>query len=83
MSFDLKEEESIKNKVYKWSGIIKALETSKEKLHVYFLTTSSSRHEDLQEFIHDTLTWKDDTLAVEIVQEENAEAVVTLYSSKT
>jgi hypothetical protein len=74
LSFDLKEEESIKSKVYKWSGIIRALETSKEKLHVYFLTTSLSRHGNLQEFIHDTLTLEDDSLAVEIVREEDAEA---------
>jgi Protein of unknown function (DUF3037) len=74
LSFDLKEVESIKSKVYKWSGIIKALETSKEELHVYFLTTSPSHHEDLQAFIHDTLTMKDKILSVEVVQEENADA---------
>lgn len=74
LSFDLKSEDAIKGKVYKWSGIIKALESSQEKLHLYFLTTSPSEHKDLGTFIKDTLTHKEDILAVEIVNEESAEA---------
>jgi len=76
LSFDLKSEDAIKGKVYKWSGIIKALETSQERLHLYFLTTSPHEHGDLTAFIKDTLTLKDDNLAVEIVEEDRAEAFV-------
>jgi len=74
LSFDLKSEDAIKGKVYKWSGIIKALETSQEKLHLYFLTTSPSEHKDLEAFIKDTLTLNEDVLAVEIVDEHDAES---------
>lgn len=80
LSFDLKSEDAIKGKVYKWSGIIKALEASKEKIHLYFLTTSPSEHKDLSNFIKDTLTLKDDVLAVEIVNEDSAEAFAVKVS---
>jgi hypothetical protein len=76
LSFDLKSEDAIKSKVYKWSGIIKALETSQEKLHLYFLTTSPHAHKDLTTFIKDTLTLEEDKLAVEIVEEDKAEVFV-------
>lgn len=74
LSFDLKSVDSIKSKVYKWSGIIKALQTAQEKLHVVFLTTEPQDHEDLRLFISETLTLKQDNLEVEIVEEGEADS---------
>lgn len=74
LAFNLKTEEAIRNKVYKWSGIIRELETAKEEVHLYFLTTSPQEHRELKSFIEDTLTHKDDKLRVDIIKEEEAEA---------
>jgi len=48
-----KTEEAIKSKVYRWSGIIRELETTKEEVHVYFLTTSL-RHTNLTSLLGHT-----------------------------
>ena len=50
LSLDLKTEDSIKSKVYKWSGIIRELETAEEKIHLYFLTSNPKEHEELTSF---------------------------------
>lgn len=76
LSLDLKSVDSIKSKVYKWSGILKALQTAREELHVVFLTTSPQDHEDLQSFIDETLTLKEGNLIVEVVEENDAEKFV-------
>lgn len=73
LSFDLKKDDAIKNKVYKWSGIIKELETSKEKMNLYFLTTSPKTNDQLNSFIKDTLSQADDSIKVTIVTEDEAE----------
>jgi len=72
LSFDLRSDDSIKSKVYKWSGIIKALQTAEEELHVVFLTTRP-HHGELQSFIEETLTLNEKKLTVEIVDEAGAE----------
>jgi len=76
LSLDLKSEDAIKNKVYKWSGIIKALETSKEEIHLYFLTTTPNIHTELSSFINETLTVNEKALSVEVISENNAEDFV-------
>ncbi|WP_114939437.1 DUF3037 domain-containing protein [Mucilaginibacter endophyticus] len=73
LSFDLKKDDAIKNKVYKWSGIIKELESSKEKINLYFLTTSPKANEHLKSFIKDTLSQSDADINVTIVTENEAE----------
>ncbi|HEV7332714.1 MAG TPA: DUF3037 domain-containing protein [Flavisolibacter sp.] len=73
LAFDLKSEDAIKSKVYKWSGIIRELETAKENVHVYFLTTSPKEHSELKSFIRETLTVKDGKLIVDIVEEKEAD----------
>ncbi|WP_342646632.1 DUF3037 domain-containing protein [Mucilaginibacter sp. CSA2-8R] len=73
LSFDLKKDDAIKNKVYKWSGIIKELESSKEKINLYFLTTSPKTNEQLSSFIKDTLSQSDDDIKVTIITENEAE----------
>lgn len=77
LSFDLKSVDNIKNKVYKWSGILNELEKSKEDLHIYFLTSNSSKHKSVQKFIDDTFIQRSSkSLKVSIVKEADAEAFV-------
>ena len=75
LSFDLKKAENIKSKVYKWSGILKALEASAEKMSLYFLTTSPKVNDpNINEFIKATLTDHGmDNIKVTIVTESGAE----------
>jgi Protein of unknown function (DUF3037) len=74
LSFDLKKTDSIKNKVYKWSGILSELENSNEKLHLYFLTVSPSRNRTIKKFIEDTLKRQGKKIQVSIVTEKQAES---------
>ena len=55
LSFDLKRIDSIRNKVYKWSGILSELENSDQELHLYFLTVSPEKNKSLNKFIEDTI----------------------------
>jgi len=73
LSFDLKKDDSIKNKVYKWSGIIKELQSSNEKMNLYFLTVSPKSNKDLDGFIKHTLSQTSDEVNVTIVTESEAE----------
>jgi hypothetical protein len=74
LSLDLKRTEAIKNKVYKWKGILSELEDSHEKLHLYFLTVSPSRNKGIKKFIHDTLpTINKKTLQVTLIDIKEAD----------
>lgn len=74
LSFDLKREESIKNKVYKWSGILNELNNSNEELFIHFLTVSPSKHKSIQKFIDDTFLQKElKSIKVSLVKEDEAE----------
>jgi hypothetical protein len=72
LSFDLKRTDSIKSKVYKWSGILSELENSNESLHIYFLTVSPSRNRTIKKFIEDTLNRQGKKIQVSIVTEKQA-----------
>jgi len=74
LSFDLKRTDSIKNKVYKWSGILSELENSNESLHLYFLTVSPSKNKTIKKFIEDTLNRQSERIQVSIVTEKQAES---------
>jgi hypothetical protein len=73
LSLDLKKEDSIKNKVYKWSGKIKELSSAHEKMNLYFLTTSPKANAELNDFIKHTLLQNNDEVNVTIVREDEAE----------
>jgi hypothetical protein len=75
LSFDLKKVDSIKSKVYKWSGVLKELETSKEQMKLYFLTTTPKGDDaELGDFIKSTLTDIDtDKIEVSVITEAEAE----------
>lgn len=75
LSFDLKQVETIKNKVYKWSGILHELETSFEPLKVVLLTTRPKQNDsELIDFIDSTFKEHNkDKLEISLVTEDNAE----------
>lgn len=73
LSFDLKREEAIKNKVYKWSGILGELETTRESINLYLLTTNPKK-KHLRKFISDKLSLNPTkNLKVNIVAEKDAD----------
>lgn len=75
LSFDLKRIDSIKNKVYKWSGILGELETSSQNINLYLLTTSPIKDNKLNKFITDTLTNRSaNGITITIVKESEAES---------
>lgn len=74
ISFDLKHEDTIKNKVYKWSGILSELENTSEIIHVHFLTKGPSRHKKVQKFIDDTFLGRQSSqVRVSMVKESEAD----------
>jgi len=74
LSFNLKSPDSIKNKVYKWSGKIREISSLGEKLDLTFLTALPSKHQDLTAFINETLHGESDIISVNIIYDNNAEA---------
>ena len=77
LALDLKRNDAIKNKVYKWSGILSELENSKQKLHVYFLTVSPTANGTMNKFLEETfLSRNSKSLKVTIVKEDQADEFV-------
>ncbi|MFU8845119.1 MAG: hypothetical protein ACNA7V_15055, partial [Bacteroidales bacterium] len=77
LSFDLKRNDSIKNKVYKWSGILSELEESNQEINLCFLTIAPKRNGRLNRFIEDTLTTrKKEMVKVQIIEEKDADSFV-------
>jgi hypothetical protein len=74
VSFDLKQIDTIKNKIYKWSGILSELEKSNEEMHLYFLTRNPSIHKSVIGFIDDTFLQRASKLIqVSLINESQAE----------
>lgn len=72
ISFALQDKESVKDKVYRWSGKLKELQSAKEELHLTFLTAGTKNHKDLESFIKEYLTFDANTLKTEIIKENQA-----------
>lgn len=71
ISFDLVDDESIKNKVYKWSGVTDELQTAEEHYKLYFLALLPERLDPkLTSFILKKLQSKGNT---EIISENNVD----------
>lgn len=75
ISFDLLNSESIKNKVYRWSGILKEMDTTNEKLHITFLATLSSNFQKMNTFIKESLKQDSNFVEVDIITEIDAESI--------
>jgi hypothetical protein len=74
VSFDLQKEDAIRNKVYKWSGILDELKTSDEEVKLYLLTVSPRDDKDLEDFILSKLDNKQvGKVQVSVVCEQQAE----------
>jgi hypothetical protein len=73
LSLDLSRVESIKNKIYRWSGILKELESTSENIHLYFLTVSPQKDYGLKSFIEENLTSKNQKVEVTLIKETDAE----------
>jgi hypothetical protein len=74
LALDLKSKDAIETKVFKWSGIIRALEDTNEEMNLYFLINAPTEHKELESFIKETLSLKNNGLKVGIVEEDKAEA---------
>lgn len=73
LSFELQDADSIHEKVHKWSGRLKDLDSSKEKMHLTFLSSLSDKHLKLKEFILDFLDQDTDNISVDVVLDSDAE----------
>ncbi len=69
VSFDLVNEDSIKDKVYKWKGRISEID---EKIHLTFLTQLPQTHPKLKQLIQESLSIKTENVEVEVVSEKDA-----------
>jgi hypothetical protein len=76
VSFDLQNTDSIKDKVYRWSGILHELSSANEKIHITFLTTLSTLHKDLNDFIMKSLDQDSSKIEIDVISEEYAEKFV-------
>jgi hypothetical protein len=72
VSFDLINEDNIKDKVYKWKGRISEIDETDEKIHLTFLTQLPHTHTKLKTFITESLNIKTDNVEVELVSENDA-----------
>lgn len=55
INLNLKKRESIKNKVYRWKGIISEMQTADEEMKLYFLSEMPERENGISKFIRDQL----------------------------
>jgi hypothetical protein len=74
LSFDLKHEGSIEDKIFRWDGRIRELATSKEPLKVYLLSVLP-KDEELLRMINEKLNYKSGQIEVQVVDERHARSV--------
>ena len=75
LSFELKKKDSIKEKVYKWTGKLQALKQADEALHISFLTSINPKHKELMSFVKEYLQASNGNLQIDVVTEDQAENV--------
>lgn len=75
LSFELKKKDSIKEKVYKWTGKLQALKNADEPLHISFLTSINPKHKELMSFVKEYLQASNGNLKIDVVTEDQAENV--------
>lgn len=77
VSFALQDKETVKDKVYRWYGRLKELQTSDEVVHLTFLTATSKNHSDLNSFINEYLKFDERGLKTDIVKDKDAKKFAT------
>jgi len=73
VSFDLKREETVREKVYRWVGKINELNHSSEEVHLTFLAAIPKKHQSLANFVKTSLQTENKVIHVDIVFESEAE----------
>ncbi len=73
LSFDLKREITLKDKVYRWVGKINELTHSSEDIHLTFLASIPKKHQSLTNFVKTSLQIENKAIHVDIVFESEAE----------
>lgn len=73
ISFELQNQESIKDKVYKWVGRIQEINKANERIHLTFLTSIADNHKSLKKFIINHLDYDTDQLQIDVVLDADAE----------
>lgn len=75
LSFELKNKDNIKEKVYKWVGKLQALKQADESLHISFLTSINPKHKELMSFVKEYLQTSNGPLRIDVITEDQAEAI--------
>lgn len=75
LSFDLKNDIAIKNKIYLWSARINELKTSEQLVKLYLLSVFP-KNKDYSAMLESKLSIESENIVVELVQEEDAEKMV-------
>lgn len=76
ISFDLQNMDTIKDKVYRWSGKLKEIKNTDLPLHLTFLSSISSEHHSLETFVKDSLQTADGKFKVDVIMDTDAENLV-------
>ena len=75
LSFDLKREETVRDKVYRWVGKVNELSHSTEDIHLTFLASIPRRHKSCSDFVKTSLEIESSSIHVDIVFESEAESL--------
>lgn len=67
LSLDLKSVDAVKNKIYRWSGKVKGLHASDQRIHLTFLSHLPDRHRDLAPMLKDYLDQDTERVEIDIV----------------
>ena len=83
VSFDLKDNESIKDKAYKWAGKLNNLSEAQEdfKLYILLLEPTRQKTKELNQFIEKTLKLSRGSDRFEIIEKDEAESFVKRISA--
>lgn len=82
VSFDLQHEDSIKDKAYKWTGRLKELEKTNEKIHLTFLANFPANNSKLTSFIKEAFKQDSKNLEIELIQENEADLLAKRVSEE-
>lgn len=82
LSFDLKREETIKDKVYRWVGKINELNHSSERFHLTILASIPKRHQSLLEFVKSSIQSDNPIVHVDLVFDSEAENLAKKVASE-
>lgn len=82
LSFDLKREDTVKDKVYRWAGKIRELSQSNETVQLTFMTMIPSKHNNLVDFVKSSLETHLEHIEVEVVTELEAEGLARKISQQ-